>query len=148
MKKTIYLLCFSLLFSIQSYTQMNKESREKIKTLKIAYLTEKLNLSAEEAQKFWPVYNKFDEQKIKLRTSNRGEIKKYIKQKGNINNIDDKEAKRLINLKLKNDKTLNELEFKFVKDISKIISHKKILQLQIAEMEFARKLMRKYKRRK
>jgi hypothetical protein len=34
----------------------------KIEALKIAYLTNKLALSPEEAQKFWPVYNKYMEE--------------------------------------------------------------------------------------
>jgi hypothetical protein len=31
----------------------------RIEALKIAYLTKKLNLSTEEAQKFWPIYNQY-----------------------------------------------------------------------------------------
>ena len=31
----------------------------RIEAMKIAYLTKKLNLSTDEAQKFWPIYNKY-----------------------------------------------------------------------------------------
>src|SRR5581483_9835601 len=31
----------------------------RLAALKIAYLTKKLNLSPEEAQKFWPIYNQY-----------------------------------------------------------------------------------------
>lgn len=36
-----------------------KNNGGKIEALKIGYLTQKLNLSTEEAQKFWPIYNKY-----------------------------------------------------------------------------------------
>ncbi len=34
---------------------------EKIRALKIAFITQKLNLTADEAQKFWPIYNQYDQ---------------------------------------------------------------------------------------
>ena len=33
---------------------------EKIQSLKIAFITQKLQLTPDEAQKFWPVYNQYD----------------------------------------------------------------------------------------
>jgi hypothetical protein len=36
-----------------------KGNGSRIEALKIAYLTKKLNLSTEEAQKFWPIYNQY-----------------------------------------------------------------------------------------
>jgi len=148
MNSKILTLIFVLFFSFSLSAQVNKESREKIKTLKIAYITEQLNLTAKEAQDFWPIYNTYDEEQRSLRGKNRYEIKKLVKQRGNLDSISDKDAERLISLKLKNDKALYESQRDFVNKIKRIISHKKILKLQIAEMEFARKLMRKYKRRK
>ena len=148
MNSKILTLIFVLFFSFSLSAQVNKESREKIKTLKIAYITEQLNLTAKEAQDFWPIYNTYDEEQRSLRGKNRYEIKKLVKQRGNLDSISDKDAERLISLKLKNDKALYESQRDFVNKIKRIISHKKILKLQIAEMEFDRKLMRKYKRRK
>ena len=62
--KTITSIVFIISFSIFSFAQPN---RDKIKTLKIAFITEKLDLSEKEAQQFWPVYNAFEEEHFKLR---------------------------------------------------------------------------------
>ena len=62
--KTITCIVFIISFSIFSFAQPN---RDKIKTLKIAFITEKLDLSEKEAQQFWPVYNAFEEEHFKLR---------------------------------------------------------------------------------
>jgi len=35
---------------------------EKLKALEIAYITKQLNLTPEEAEKFWPVFNKYREE--------------------------------------------------------------------------------------
>jgi hypothetical protein len=69
MKK--YLLIILMLYSIQNFAQEVTEqapqqegiNREKlaqtIDALKVAYITKQLDLTPEEAQKFWPVYNVF-----------------------------------------------------------------------------------------
>lgn len=145
MKKLIVVICISLFFSISLQAQMSKEGRDKIKALKIAYLTEQINLTTDEAQKFWPIYNAYIKEQIKIRNNYRDTLRKNsIKNK--VSSLDENEAKKLVNLKLQTDKDLYESQIKFVKKVVGIISYKKIIQLQIAEMEFGRKLMRKYKR--
>lgn len=49
----ILLLAWGSLFSVHA------QDGERLQALKIAYLTKKLDLSPEEAQRFWPIYNKY-----------------------------------------------------------------------------------------
>ncbi|MBS1599756.1 MAG: hypothetical protein JST75_16135 [Bacteroidetes bacterium] len=42
--------------------QSSAQDGSRLQALKIAYLTKKLDLSPEEAQRFWPIYNKYDEE--------------------------------------------------------------------------------------
>ncbi|PQJ73479.1 sensor of ECF-type sigma factor [Polaribacter butkevichii] len=146
MKKLITIICFTLFYSLTLSAQENKDSREKIKALKVSYITEQLNLTPEEAEKFWPIYNAYSKKQYALRNKLKSEIKNSIKN--DINAVSEKEAERLIVLKLTTDKKFYESQKSFIENIKKVISYKKIIQLQLAEMEFGRKLMRKYKHRK
>lgn len=148
MKKIILYISISLFCSLSLMAQGEKEGREKIRTLKIAYITEQLNLTANEAQKFWPVYNAYAKEQHTLRGSYRFRLKKAIQENENLDNISEDESKKLIALKLSTDKKLYEIQKDFIKNIEGIISNKKIIKLQIAEIEFGRNLMRKYKGRK
>ena len=56
MKKILLLLV--VLMSI-GYISNAQPPKERIKALKVAYITKELNLSATEAEKFWPVYNEY-----------------------------------------------------------------------------------------
>ncbi len=47
---------------------------DKIQALKIAFITQKLELTSEEAQKFWPVYNQYDVEIKNLRRNNNGDV--------------------------------------------------------------------------
>ncbi len=55
--KRILLYGLTLLLALQSSAQ----DGSRLQALKIAYLTKKLDLSPDEAQRFWPIYNKYDE---------------------------------------------------------------------------------------
>jgi len=44
---------------------------ERLEAYKIAYITKRLNLTPEEAQKFWPIYNKYTTDMRSLRMQNR-----------------------------------------------------------------------------
>jgi Spy/CpxP family protein refolding chaperone len=147
MKKSVLIICVTLFFSTFSFAQTSKEGRKKIKALKIAYLTEQLNLTTSEAEKFWPIYNEYNKQQNKKRSSYRETLKKTV-HKDDIDKVSEEQAKTLVNLKIQTDKELYELQKKFVDKIVGVIPYKKIIKLQIAEMEFGRKLMRKYKHKR
>lgn len=147
--KNITLILSIYLFSISIVNaQDKKESREKIRTLKIAYLTEQLNLTTKEAEKFWPIYNSFDKEKQLLKSELRAQTKKVLNDANTLEHVSDEVAERLVNLKLSTDKKILEIETLFVSKIQKIISYPKIIQLQFSEMEFGRKLMHKYRKKR
>ena len=56
----LFLMC-----SITFYSQETKN--EKIKSLKIAHITKTLDLTTSEAEKFWPIYNTFENKQMGLR---------------------------------------------------------------------------------
>ena len=62
MKQLILILTlFFGSFSFATAQNDNKESRtEKVQALKIAFITQKLELTSTEAQKFWPIYNRYE----------------------------------------------------------------------------------------
>ncbi|MEZ4802457.1 MAG: sensor of ECF-type sigma factor [Gelidibacter sp.] len=139
--KTIAIALF-LCVSLNSFSQ-DQDRKERIKALKVAYLTEQLELSKTEAQQFWPIYNTFDEQEQSIRKDN------YSKRKAtNVESLSEQEAKIMIDEMISNEKKKHELRENFIKDLQKILPAKKIIKLRIAEDEFNRKMFEEYKKRK
>ena len=56
MKKFLLIICILITGMLQAKAQ----DGEKIKALKIAFITQRLQLTPEQAQKFWPIYNQYD----------------------------------------------------------------------------------------
>ena len=93
--KTKFILPIILLFiSSVSFSQDFKEKREKVKALKVAYITEQLELTTEEAQKFWPLYNAFDDKQAELRHEKMRAILDRFRP-GSVDKLSEKEASAL-----------------------------------------------------
>ncbi|MCT4699514.1 sensor of ECF-type sigma factor [Tenacibaculum haliotis] len=152
MKKNILLLFLMLIAffnSLTSEAQSKENSSKKISTYKIAFLTEKLNLTEGEAQSFWPIYNTYSKNKMALHREKRQIIKKRIySDNGAIEDISEKDSEQILEKFQSINKQEYEMKASFHNKISKILSFKKILLLQISEHEFNRKLMRKYRGKK
>lgn len=141
MKKIFTLL---LVFTLANMTfgQGFKDKKEKIKALKVAYITEKLDLTTDEAQKFWPIYNAFDEKQFENRHFKRR------KSKEEMDNISEKEAQNLIAEMQKNEEEMYQLKKQFIIDLQKVLPAKKIILLRKTEDEFNRKLLREFRERR
>lgn len=63
MKKILLLIIFYVGLGICAIGQDTETKRDggRIAAMEIAYITKKLNLSPEEAQRFWPIFNKYKE---------------------------------------------------------------------------------------
>ena len=58
-------------FFILSGFSIQAQNGNRLEALKIAYITKKMDLSPEEAQKFWPIYNKYTTDMRAMRIENR-----------------------------------------------------------------------------
>lgn len=143
MRNNLFLIL--LVFSITCSFAQSKERRDKIKSLKVAFLTERLELSAKEAQQFWPVYNDYENKRDALRKKERTQIRNKIRDAANLT---EKEAANLLTQYLSFEEEEEELDKSFLKDISKVISAKKTLLLLRSEEEFKRQLIKQYRHNK
>lgn len=143
MKKSIITL-FILFLSVASFSQNDREEREnKIKALKVAYITENLDLSTAEAEKFWPVYNKYEAKQQNIRST-------YHNKKRDINfeTLTETEAQELLNEMETLNTERNNLNNKYMLELKNVLSAKKILLLKNTEDNFKRKMFKEYKKRK
>jgi Spy/CpxP family protein refolding chaperone len=142
MKKLLILL--TLLLSSGIFAQ--RVGNEKIKALKTAHITDALDLTPEEAQKFWPVYNDYEDEMEQIRKKERQEIGEVVR--AGSNSLTDKEANAVIDKML----DLKTSELGHQKDLiiklRAIIPPQKILKLRKAEDDFRRMLVERLKHRR
>ncbi|APQ15904.1 hypothetical protein [Maribacter hydrothermalis] len=139
-----FVLLLLMFFTAISFGQ-HKKDWEKIKTLKIAYITEKLSLDSKEAQEFWPVYNEYEEKRHALMRKEHSQIKDKL---DNSDDLSEKDAEKLLKLKVSIEEEEEELDKAFLLHVSKVTSAKKALLLLKAEEDFKRDLIKQYRHNK
>lgn len=141
---TPILMLLLLVFSFDAYSQpprgQRSEKRERVKQLKIAYFTEELDLSEEDAEKFWPIYNEMEEkiraEKKKARSATEG-------LKNNIDSMSDAEVeskmKEALDARIKE----SELQKDYLVKIGNVIGFKKAAKVVSLEAQFKRELVKR-----
>ncbi len=144
MKKSVLLFVFILI----GFTGISQNfNGQKIKLLKTSFITDALNLTSSEAEKFWPVYN-FHTKKIqKLKYMLEGGMQRDIRLAGGLDNLSDEEAQKFIEDAITLNNQIAQSKIDLIKELSKIISPKKIIRLQKAERDFNRRILQEYSKR-
>lgn len=139
------LLLFATTFVVAQPPRL-KQKMEQIKTLKVAYLTDELELTPDEAAKFWPLYNAYDDRQKELRQE---KIRGYLDRLdgSEIDKMNEKEATTFLNQMENTEDELHQLRKKFISNLKGVISAKKIIKLKKAEEGFNRKLLKQYRER-
>ncbi len=117
-----------------------EQNREKIETYKIAFITDKLALSPEEAEKFWPVYNE-NRDRVELERKLFLENNSY--ESADIDTFTTQEANNIIMAKLAHEQKILDMKKKFHQSLLTVLSSQKTLKLFEAEKEFRVELMRR-----
>ncbi|MEX0812166.1 MAG: hypothetical protein WD048_08100 [Chitinophagales bacterium] len=145
MKKLILITCIALVsLNIFAHRGYGQESHEKIQKMKVAFLTEKLDLSVEEAQAFWPVYNNYEKRRRELREKYKPN---YKDEDFDIESLSDKELEAFIDGKLEYERAKLELKTNYHEELKRIFSNKKIAQLYSSEHAFKKYLFSEMKSR-
>ena len=135
-----------LLLSVITYGQNErlKEKRDQIKAMKVAFLTSELNLTSDEAEKFWPVYNAYDDKQFELRHQ---KMKTYARKlnDGSLDNMSDREALAFLNQIESTDEEQYVIRKKFNSALRNILPPTKILKLRKSDVDFDRKLLQQYR---
>lgn len=129
-----------ILFTLLGYGQ--RGNREKIKSLKVAFITERLELTSKEAQQFWPIYNKFEDKRQLLRKKERIEIRDKMRE---VSTLSETESTNLLDKLISFKEEAEKLDASYVKEIKTVLSAKQALLLLSSEEEFKRELLKRYR---
>lgn len=138
--KHIAILIVLCLSAAMSYGQ-NDKMREKIESARIALITERLDLSPKQAEKFWPVYNEFTSRRKELRNT-------YLSERRNIEpeQLSEEESKQWIQKSIELKQKELDLEKEYSGKMLNVISTRQMLSLRNAENDFRRMLLERINR--
>ena len=112
--------------------------------MKIAFITNELSLTPDEATKFWPVFNAYEDKQRELK---KDKIKNYM-DRIDSDKLTEKEANSILLQMESTEDELFQLRKKFVSSLKGVLPAVKILKLKKAEEEFSKKLLQQYRDKK
>lgn len=143
MKKLI--AAFAIVFPLSLLSQPQPPPREKVEALKVGFITQRLDLTPEEAKNFWPVYNQFQDELEKVRKQRR---ETFRKPGENFEDMSDNEIEKMVD----NEIILrqNELDIfkKYHPQFKQVLPIRKVARLYKTEEDFKRKLLEMIRERK
>lgn len=131
-----------LLLPLMLFSQQRPKSEKRLEALKaqkVAFITAKLDLTPEEAQHFWPVYNEYNLKKEEILKGKIG--KKNKPRPEEVENMSDEEASRLLDQIVADQERMAAIEKEYSARFRKLLPVKKVLKLFDAEMEFRKVLL-------
>ncbi len=148
MKNNKLILLGIFFFSLISYAQPHfKEKKEQIKALKVAFITNELSLTSDEAAAFWPLYNTYDNKQNEIRLK---KIKSFIDKMDTeaINKMSEKEASLILAQYESFEEEMYLNRKKFILSLKGVLPSIKIIKLKKSEDNFNKKLLQQYRDRR
>lgn len=150
MNRILYILIFLLPFlatELQAQTAgkskpdstQTASGSERVQSLKVAFITKGLSLTPAEAEKFWPVYNEYQDKREAVRKKMQENYKKIREQADELTN---EELLRLSDEILQYRKQDVDLQLELHEKLKKILPPKKLAQLYVVEEDFKKELLR------
>lgn len=140
MKKAIFTI-IALIFGLAVHGQ-NEEALKKIESAKIALITERLNLTPEQAEKFWPIYNEFQQRQREITREFRN-----ARQNFDPKNASEEENKRILEIGMRLKQNKLDLEQEYTRRLLRVINNRQMVSLRKAEDDFKEMLLRKIRER-
>jgi hypothetical protein len=157
MYKSIFTLILSFFILLQGEAQERRISErqaggrnnafvgEQVQVERIAYFTEQIGLTAEEAQLFWPIYNEMDNKRTALFEERASIIHNFMNESGSLTEKQiDERLNRLTAIQQQEMALPVEYDAKF----RKVLSARKVMNLYVAEMGFRNYLLQKMRARR
>jgi hypothetical protein len=128
------LILFTLL--LKGSLLFAQSGKDKVEALRMEYINKRVELSSTEAEKFWPVYNEYND---KIRA-----IRKNLRQsyRRSSENLSEKEAEQLYYLVIQSKQAEADVTKQYNEKLKLIIGVKKMVKLHVAEEEFRIKVMK------
>ena len=123
----------------------NDKKWEELQAAKVAYFTTSMDLSKEEAQVFWPLYNKYIDEIHEAR-KNVGTCFRAIAELTKKENTSEIDYKKAVNAYVDAYQKETEIDKLYVSEFYKILPAEKVAKMYVAEETFRHKMIRTWKK--
>lgn len=139
MRKITFIIALALgMLPLLSQAQPRKLG-DRIESLRIAFFTEKLQLTPDESKDFWPLYNEYEEAEKKIRQTYKNETSLEL--------MSDAQVEDFIENSFEMEEKLLDLKKEYYGKMRKVLPLRKIALLNRVERQFKERLLEEWRDR-
>lgn len=144
MKKLSFIIVFIFAIVAIALAQpapRGERAQEKMEAFKIAFFTEKLQLTPDESKAFWPLFNQFENERDALKD-------KFDLEGQKLELMSDKEVEAAVMQHIEMEEQLVKLRRDYVRRFMEVLSVRKVAMLQRIDREFKLALLEEIRKRR
>jgi len=126
-------------------TSAQPNTNEKIQAFKVAYLTKHLDLTPQEAQQFWPLYNEMEKKINVLKNSHKKKIQEMTPR---LSKFSDKEIEELVDSEIVFKQKELDIKKAYHSKYKTVLPIRKVAKLYRSEEQFKRELLKRIRESK
>lgn len=134
MKKIFFAFACLIMAANLVAQPMQNRMKERVEAQRIGFITQRVNLTPEESQQFWPIYNEYTDKMRQIRSSNKGEK--------SFDDMSDADTEKMIMSQFDKESRVMDLRKEYYQKFKKVISIKKIAKLYKAEQDFKGEMLK------
>ncbi len=135
MKKIFFaFVCLFMVANVMAQQPIQNRLKERVEAQRIGFITQRVNLTPEESQQFWPIYNQYTDKMQQIRTS--------TKMDTSFDDMGDADIEKMIVSQMDKESRILDVRKEYYQKFKKIISVKKIAKLYKAEQDFKGEMLK------
>jgi len=142
MKKVLTFALIIIGFTAIAQNKNKQDARSKLDAARIALITDRLGLTPEQAQQFWPIYNEYAEQRLSIQQEFR-----QLRKGMDMENLTDEQGRKLVEARMTGKQKQLDLENRYSERLMKVINTRQLMSLKKAEDDFRAMIIRRLERR-
>ncbi|MCL6258787.1 hypothetical protein M3O96_06810 [Aquiflexum sp. TKW24L] len=141
MKKILMIIAVMMFFGNTAFAQKptTEYDKEKLEAARVAFITNRLDLKPEQAEKFWPLFNQYNDERTQM-MNNVSSLNRESMQ-----DLTEARAKEIIQKRFSIQQQLLDREKVFTEEITKVISPQQAIKLGGVNREFTRQVYQRHR---
>lgn len=121
--------------------EISTTALDRVQAQRVAFITQKIDMTSKEAEKFWPLFNEYEREERKIR-------KQYQRDTRRIIDMSDGEARKFLESRFDMEQELLDLKRQYFLRLADIISPRKLAGFNRADREFKKLLLNRIRTNK
>ena len=143
MKKILTFALIIIGFTAIAQNKNQQDAKSKLEAARIALISDRLELTPEQAQQFWPIYNEYAEHRRTIQQDFR-DARKGI----DMDNLTEEQGQAMVRARMQGKQKQLDLETRYSERLMKVINTRQLMSLKKAEDDFRGMIIRRLEQRR